>query len=179
MNITVYLGSSEGRNPLIWDAACELGTWIGSSGNTLIYGGSKIGLMGKLAEHALMAGGKVIGVEPQFFIEEDVQLDNLTQLIVTDTMAQRKAKMIELGDAFVTFPGGTGTLEEVSEIMSMLSLKQLDAPCIIYNLGGYYDYLKALLNQMVDIGFSSPGKQEGIVFAENLSQVVRALPWES
>ena len=89
MNITVYLGSSKGNIPALVDAADELGTWIGSSGNTLVYGGSKIGLMGRLASHALEAGGKVIGVEPQFFIDDEVQLNEVTELIVTQTMAQK------------------------------------------------------------------------------------------
>ena len=89
-------------------------------------------------------------------------------------MAQRKAKMIELGDAFVAFPGGTGTLEEIAEVMSMASLRQLDAPCILYNLNGYYDSLKALLNEMICKGLSSAQRQAGIHFAEDLAQI-RAL----
>ena len=117
MNITVYLGANEGNDPSIAEAARELGAWIGESGNNLVYGGSKVGLMGILAESALDAGAQVTGVEPQFFIDQAVQLDTITRLIVTDTMAERKAKMIELGDAFIAFPGGSGTLEEVSEVM--------------------------------------------------------------
>lgn len=116
MNITVYLASSTGNDPKFEAAVKELGTWIGASGNTLIYGGSKTGLMGELAQSVLQAGGKVIGVEPQFFVEEEYQYEGLTQLIVTKDMAERKTKMIELGDAFIAFPGGVGTLEEVSEI---------------------------------------------------------------
>ena len=83
--------------------------------------------------------------------------------------------MIELGDAFIAFPGGTGTLEEISEVMSKVSLKQLDAPCILYNLNGYYDSLKALLDKMIDKGLSSKERQEGICFAENLDEVITAL----
>ena len=94
MNITVYLGANEGNDPFIAEAARELGAWIGKSGNNLVYGGSKVGLMGILAESALDAGAQVTGVEPQFFIDQAVQLDNITRLIVTDTMAERKAKMI-------------------------------------------------------------------------------------
>ena len=115
MNITVYLGAKEGNDPSLHSAARELGTWIGGNGHTLIYGGSKCGLMGVLAESTLMAGGKVIGVEPQFFIDMGFDYDAITQLIVTKNMSERKAKMIELGEAFIAFPGGTGTLEEISE----------------------------------------------------------------
>lgn len=171
MNITVYLGANEGNDPSIAESARELGAWIGKSGNNLVYGGSKVGLMGILAESALDAGAQVTGVEPQFFIDQAVQLDTITRLIVTDTMAERKAKMIELGDAFIAFPGGTGTLEEISEIMSKVSLKQLAAPCILYNLNGYYNHLKALLAHMIDMGLSTPERQEGIYFAETLDDI--------
>ena len=131
MNITVYLGACQGNDPQLAAAVRELGTWIGENGNTLIYGGSKSGLMGALARSALNAGGKVIGVEPQAFVDQELQLDELTQLIVTPNMNRRKEKMIELGDAFIAFPGGTGTLEELAEVMSMVSLDYLDAPCIV------------------------------------------------
>lgn len=86
-------------------------------------------------------------------------------------MTERKSKMIELGNAFIAFPGGTGTLEEISEIMSKVSLKQLDAPCILYNLNGYYDGLKTLLTHMIDMGLSSEERQKGIYFADSLEQI--------
>ena len=171
MNITVYLGANEGNDPSIAEAARELGAWIGESGNNLVYGGSKVGLMGILAESALDAGAQVTGVEPQFFIDQAVQLDTITRLIVTDTMAERKAKMIELGDAFIAFPGGSGTLEEVSEVMSMLSLSHLNAPCIIYNLDGYYNHLKAQINLMIEKGFSTPERLKHVHFASNRNDV--------
>lgn len=90
-------------------------------------------------------------------------------------MTARKNKMISLGEAFIAFPGGTGTLEEIAEVMSKVSLKQLDAPCILYNLNGYYDDLKTLLNHMIEKGLSSKERQEGIYFAENLDEIKRIL----
>ena len=90
-------------------------------------------------------------------------------------MAERKKKMMELGDAFIAMPGGTGTLEEITEIMSKVSLKQLDAPCILYNLNGYYDDLKALLAHMIDMGLSSEERQQGIYFADTLKQIQKIL----
>ncbi len=175
MNITVYLGANEGNDPAFRRAVRELGTWIGESGNALIYGGSKSGLMGELAESVLDAGGVVTGVEPQFFIDAGYEYDRLTKLVVTKDMAERKARMIELGDAFIAFPGGTGTLEEIAEVMSKVSLKHLDAPCILYDLGGYYSGLKELLRRMVETGLSSEERQKGIFFADDLSQIVRLL----
>lgn len=171
MNITVYLGANEGNDPGLRKAVQELGTWIGASGNALIYGGSKSGLMGAIADSVLDAGGEATGVEPQFFIKDEFQHDGLTKLIITVDMSERKAKMIELGDAFIAFPGGTGTLEEITEVMSKVSLKQLDAPCIFYNLNGYYNDLKALLEHMIEKGLSSAERQEGIYFADNLEAI--------
>ena len=108
-------------------------------------------------------------------MELDHQLDTLTELIVTDTMAERKAKMIELGNAFIAFPGGTGTLEEIAEVMSQVSLRQLDAPCIFYNLNGYYNHMKAFLQTMKDEGLSSDERQKGIHFADTLEDIQKIL----
>ena len=138
MHITVYLGANEGNDPCLRKAVEELGAWIGNRGHALVYGGSQSGLMGILADSVLTAGGEVIGVESQFFIKNELQHDGLTKLIVTKNMSERKNKMIALGEAFIAFPGGTGTLEEIAEVMSKVSLKQLHAPCLIYNLNGYY-----------------------------------------
>lgn len=172
MNITVYLGASVGNDPAFLPAVCQLGAWIGSNGHALVYGGSKSGLMGALADSVLDAGGHVTGVEPSFFIEAEYQHDGIDDLIVTSDMAERKAKMIELGDAFIAFPGGTGTLEEIAEVMSAVSLGHLSAPCILYNLDGYYNDLRSLLEHMIDKGLSSSQRQAGIYFADDLHQIV-------
>ena len=171
MNITVYLGANSGKDPALEAAVRALGQWIGESGHALVYGGSKNGLMGALAESVLRAGGEVTGVEPQFFIDEGFQYDAITRLIVTKDMTERKTKMIELGDAFIAFPGGTGTLEEIAEVMSKVSLKQLDAPCILYDLNGYYTGLRTLLAHMIDMGLSSEERQQGIYFAKDLGEI--------
>ena len=171
MNITVYLGANAGNDPALAAAVRELGSWIGANGHRLVYGGSRSGLMGQLAQSALDAGGTVTGVEPQFFVQQELQHDGLTELIVTKDMTERKTKMIELGDAFIAFPGGTGTLEEIAEVMSKVSLGHLEAPCILYDLDGYYAGLKALLAHMVEMGLSSPERQSGIYFVKNLDEI--------
>ena len=175
MNITVYLGANEGNDPSLQAAARALGTWIGKNGHHLIYGGSKSGLMGVLAESVLQSGGEVTGVEPRFFVEAGLIYDDITRLIVTEDMTERKARMIELGDAFIAFPGGTGTLEEIAEIMSMVYLEHLDAPCILYNLDGYYDGLKTLLRHMIEKGLSQADRQEKIRFAGSLGEIEAVL----
>lgn len=171
MNVTVYLGANKGNDDSLEIAAKELGQWIGESGNALVYGGSKTGLMGILAESVVESGGKVTGVEPEMFIEREVQYDGVTELIVTKDFPERKRKMIELGDAFIAFPGGTGTLEEIAEVMSQAALEQLDAPCILYNLNGYYEGLKALLFHMIEMGLSTEERQKQIYFVENLAEI--------
>ena len=171
MNITVYLGAFGGSDPAFAAAVDELGTWIGENGHSLVYGGSETGLMGRLALSALAAGAEVTGVEPRFFVEQEVQCDQLTRLIVTEDMPQRKAKMIELGQAFIAMPGGTGTLEEITEVISKLSLRQLNAPCILYDLNGYYQPLHQLLQQMIAMGLSTPARQRNIAFAADLAQI--------
>ena len=175
MNITVYLGANAGNDPALRDAVRALGRWIGESGNALVYGGSKNGLMGALAESVLAAGGRATGVEPQIFVDQGFLYDELTELIVTRDFPERKAKMLELGDAFIAFPGGTGTLEEITEVMSRVALGQLGAPCILYNLNGYYDGLRTQLAHMIELGLSSEARQRGIYFADDLEQIRQLL----
>ena len=139
MNITVYLGANKGIDDTFSIAVRELGKWIGANGHTLIYGGSKTGLMGELAESVLMEGGRVTGVEPQFFVEVEVQYDEITELI------------------------------------AKLSLNQLSAPCIFYNLNGYYDSIKEFLSHMIAMGLSTNERQKDIYFASDLTEVVSIL----
>ena len=171
MNIVVYLGARTGKNPLFREKARELGVWIAGQGHRLVYGGSAIGLMGELADAALSEGGEVTGVEPRFFVDAVLQHQGVQDLIVVETMQERKQKMISLGDAFIAFPGGTGTLEEISEIISMTCLGLTDKPCIIYNINGYYDILADYLDQMVAEGFMTPENRGKIFFAEGTADL--------
>ena len=160
MNITVYLGANMGTDKTYAMEAKALGTWIGSAGHRLIYGGSRAGLMGILADAVLEAGGEVIGVEPSFFIDAEVQHEGITQLIVTDTMTERRARMIELG--------GTGTLEEISEVISAKKLGQMSKPVVVLNIEGYYDHLEALFRKMVEEGFLTRREMEKTFFARTV-----------
>ena len=173
--LCVYLGSRPGKDPVYEKKSRELGTWIGENGWRLVYGGSRIGLMGMLAISAMEAGACVIGVEPEYFVQKELQLEGLDELIVTKDMAERKAKLIELSDAFLAFPGGTGTLEEISEIMSGVSLNLIKAPCILYNLNGYYDPLEDMLDHMTEQGFVDPENRKKIRFCTDLDAVVKCL----
>ena len=109
------------------------------------------------------------------FIEKDLQYDGLSELIVTIDMSERKKKMIELGDVFIAFPGGTGTLEEISEVMSMVSMKMLNAPCILYNLNKYYEPLKELLQNMKAKGLSNDDRLSGIYFPSSPEEIIKII----
>ena len=165
MNITVYLGAHEGNDPIYKKAVEELGIWIADNGNRLVYGGSDEGLMAVIADTVLAHDGDVTGIEAQMFVDRGVAHHNLTQLVVVPNIVERRTRMIELGDVFIAFPGGTGTLEEISEVVSKICLDQLTQPCIFYNLNGFYDDMKAFLQHMIDAGFSTAERQHGIYFA--------------
>ena len=156
MNICVYCGSSLGNSPKFAEAAASLGSWIGRAGHTLVYGGGGVGLMDVVASSALAAGGTVIGVIPQFLVDAEELKPELEHVHVTKTMAERKAKMIELSDAFVALPGGPGTVEELSEVLSLCKLGKLNAPCVLFDVDGYYDALAAAYDRQVACGFSTP-----------------------
>ena len=175
MKITVYLGASEGNDPALKTAVQELGRWIGQSGNALVYGGSCSGLMGLLADSVLAAGGQVTGVEPRFFVEQELQHNGLTELIVTENMAQRKAKMIELGDAFVALPGGVGTLEEISEIFTRVRLDMGPHECFLLNIDGFYDPLRSFLESMVEHRFFDQCDLDRCHFPRSVEELARLL----
>jgi len=171
MNITVYLGSFPGHSDVYAKAVRELGNRIGEEGYGLIYGGSTVGLMGMLADAVLEKGGRVIGVQPGFLIDKAGLHDGIEETIEVPDMSTRKAKMIELGDAFIAFPGGTGTLEEISEIMSHAGLGLIQKPCIFYNVNHFYDALKTMLDHMVEEGFLPAENRARIKFADTLDEV--------
>lgn len=175
MNVTVYCGSSAGSNPHFSRCAREVGEWIAAQGHTLVYGGSAVGLMGTVSRAVLDGGGQAIGVEPGFFIDAGVAQHDLTELHVVDTMAERKAKMIELGDAFVALPGGVGTLEEIAEITSRIRLGLGPDECFLLNIDGYYDPLKQLLERMVECGFLAQDDLECIHFPGSVAALAEAL----
>ena len=175
MNITVYCGSSMGSDPAFEHAARELGEWIAREGHSLVYGGSAIGLMGIVAGAALEGGAFVTGVEPRFFLDSPIAQHELPELISVDTMSERKAIMIELGDVFIALPGGLGTLEEISEIMSRIRLRLTTAPCIFLNINGFYDDLQAFVGTLSQTGFVEDYEYGEIQFCPTVADAVRAI----
>ncbi|HXK01656.1 MAG TPA: TIGR00730 family Rossman fold protein [Verrucomicrobiae bacterium] len=152
-SVCVYCASSA-RSPGIYlEAASRLGRTLAQAGMQIVYGGSSLGSMGRMAEAALAAGGKVVGVLPRFMDELEWGHGNLTELRLVDDMHERKRTMLELADAVVALPGGCGTLEELFEAITWKRLGLFFGPVVLVNVNGFYDPCVALLNRAVDERF--------------------------
>ena len=173
MKIAVYCGSNPGKDEKFVKIAEELGTWIGKNHHTLVYGGGKRGLMGAVADAVLAQGGEVIGVLPQVQEIQERKHHHLTQYIEVKNLAVRKEKMIELSDAFIALPGGPGTLDEISDIISLSRLNELTQPCVLYDVDGYYQPLKKFYEQMVEFDFLEPDILPRVLYSEDLNEITR------
>lgn len=174
-NICVYCASSSKIGSKYFETAKQLGAILAQKGLRLIYGGGSVGVMGVLADSVLGAGGKVTGVIPQFMIDAAWQHDGLTELVITDSMHERKEKMASLGDAAVALPGGVGTLEELLEVITWKQLGIYTKPIVIVNVDGYYDYLIAQLQQAADELFMRPQHLKMWTVVESADQVLEAI----
>ncbi|WP_295647183.1 TIGR00730 family Rossman fold protein [uncultured Methylibium sp.] len=154
-SLCVYCGSRVGLDDAHAAAARALGRIVGGRGWRLVYGGGSVGLMGVAADAALAAGAEVVGVIPQSLVAREVEHRDLTELIVVETMHQRKQAMAERADAFIALPGGIGTLEELFEVWTWRQLGYHDQPIGLLNTAGYYDPLLAFMRRSVDAGFVS------------------------
>lgn len=154
--VAVYCGSADGTNPAFRAEAVALGEAIASAGLSLVYGGAIAGLMGAVADAALAGGAEVIGVLPGVLAGKEIAHSRLTRLEMVETMHQRKARMMELADAFLILPGGYGTLEELLETVTWAQLRLHTKPCILVNTAGYWDGLLAFLDTAVEAGFLKP-----------------------
>ena len=154
--ICVFCGSSNGTDPAYADAARRLGATLARRGLELVYGGGTVGLMGTVANAALEAGGRVIGVIPKALQLRELAHVKLSSLHVTGSMHERKAKMAELSQGYIALPGGLGTLEEFAEIVTWAQLGIHSRPCGLLDVKGYYQPLVAFLDHAVKEGFVSP-----------------------
>lgn len=155
-SICVFCGSSSGSNPIYTEKAIALGKLFAEKDITLVYGGSNVGLMREIADTIMQAGGKVVGVMPHNLIEREVAHKGISEFHVVKTMSERKAVMDQLSDAFISMPGGIGTLDELFEVMSWNQLDLITKPVALFNVSGYYDQLLAFLDHSVDQRFVRP-----------------------
>lgn len=152
-SIAVYCGSSRGHDPQFSLAAAQVGRAFAERNIELIYGAGNVGLMGDTADAVLAAGGKVCGVIPEFLKNREVYHNGLTELIVTETMHQRKQIMVDRSDGFLILPGGFGTLDELFEILTWGQLRLHGKPVGILNVGGYYDFILQHVQNIAAAGF--------------------------
>ena len=176
MKIAVYCGSRPGNDEKYQEAAQEIGAYIGEHGHTLVYGAGALGTMGDVAgsvlEHAKEGReNSVIGVIPQFMVERGWEKKDLPCMIVTDTMSERKAKMLELADLYIALPGGPGTLEEITEAFSLATLGQHGKKCILYSPDGYYRPLLDMYRQMIGAGFMPEEMLDKLIVAESVEEI--------
>ena len=167
-SICVYCGSSGGNQPQYVEQARAFGSELATRGITLVYGGGKVGLMGAVADAALRAGGKVIGVIPRQLVELEVAHPGLSELVVVETMHQRKTRMYELSDGFVALPGGFGTMDEMFEMLTWAQLGLHRYPCAFLDTRGYYDHLRNMMDHMVAEGFVRTTHRNNIWFGDSM-----------
>ncbi len=174
--ICVFCGSNNGSNPLFLEAAEAVGLFLVQNHLELVFGGGRVGLMGKVADTVMANGGKVIGVIPEQLATREVAHAGLTELHVVDSMHERKAMMADFSDGFIALPGGFGTFEEFCEILTWAQLGIHQKPCALLNVAGYYDALVALFDQATNQQFIRPEHRSLVLVdskIENLFQKMK------
>ncbi|BDX37965.1 cytokinin riboside 5'-monophosphate phosphoribohydrolase [Tenuifilaceae bacterium CYCD] len=183
MKVCVYCASSNKVDEKYFNDAEILATDLARKGITIVYGGGSNGLMGKIADTALMHKGKVIGILPRFMDKVEWGHKGLTELILVKDMHERKSLLIEGVDAVVALPGGCGTLEELMEVITLKRLGKFTKPIIILNTDGFYEHLKALLNKMVEERFMRTEHVDIWTFVDKPEDIIPAIEnapkWDS
>ena len=174
MRICVFCGSNAGNDSAYADAAQSVGQGLVENDSQLVYGGGRAGLMGVVADAVLAAGGKVTGVIPRALVDQEIAHGGLTQLVVVETMHERKAKMADLADGFIALPGGVGTLEEIFEQWGWARLGIHGKPCAFFDVKGFFEPVRTMLDQMLRAGFMRKEHTDIITFASDLGQILEA-----
>ncbi len=173
--VCVFCGSRAGARPDYLELAGEVGRALAARSIGLVYGGASVGMMGRMADAALAAGGRVIGVIPRALVDREIAHAGLSELLVVDTLHQRKALMAERSDAFVALPGGVGTLEELFEVITWRVLGLHDKPIGLVDAAGYWGSLEAVLDRMVAEGFFEPRHRSFVLRADAPAELLDRL----
>ena len=174
-SLCVYCGSWSGTDPGLEEFARTFGSACAAHGIEVIYGGGGIGLMGTVAEAALKAGGRVVGIIPRSLLESELPSSNMTELVVVDSMHERKKQMFDRADGFVALPGGLGTLDETMEIVTWRQLGFHDKPIVLANVRGYWDPLLTLFDHVVTAGFAQPDVHDLYTVAHSVDGIFERL----
>ncbi|WP_417327724.1 TIGR00730 family Rossman fold protein [Halarcobacter sp.] len=173
MNIAVYCGSNFGKNEIYKNTALRMVDYLAKENCSIVYGGSKAGLMGVISNHALEKNIPVYGVITHDLASKELENEKLSNIIKVNDIRERKAKMEELSDAFIAFPGGCGTLEEISEILTSIQVGYSTKPCAFFNLNGYYDYLLSFLQNAVNEGFMLKEHLDSIIVSDDIEVIYK------
>jgi uncharacterized protein (TIGR00730 family) len=173
--ICVFCGSSPGANPIYLEIAEEVGKFLAQNNVELVYGGGRVGLMGKVADAVMANGGKVIGVIPKQLAIREVMHAGLSELHVVDSMHQRKAMMAELSEGFIALPGGFGTFEEFFEIVTWAQLGIHQKPCALLNVAGFYEALMALIAHSTEQMFIRPEHRLLVLIDDSIEKLYRKM----
>ncbi|PHR95934.1 MAG: TIGR00730 family Rossman fold protein [Leeuwenhoekiella sp.] len=173
--LCVFCGSSEGNDPKIVEEAKHLGEVFAARNIALVYGGSQLGIMGAVAKSCLEAGGKAIGIIPEFLKTKEIVHTGLDELMTTETMHERKLKMQEVSDGFITLPGGFGTFEELFEIITWSQLGLHHKPIGLLNTNGFYDALIEMLDEMVKRGFLKQDNRDLLLVDTDINRLLDAM----
>ena len=173
--VCVFCGSNRGARPAYADAARTLGAVLAARRIGLVYGGGRVGLMGVLADAALAAGGEVIGVIPRAIATKEIAHDGVSELRVVASMHERKAQMAALADGFVALPGGFGMLDELFEVVTWAQLGLHAKPIGVLNVAGYFDALRAVVEQGIAERFVHPGYRVLLTYAERADDLLDAM----
>lgn len=173
-NICVFCGSSSGKDPVYSDFAIKLGDYFVRNSISLIYGGGDIGLMGILSSTVMKGGGHVTGIIPEM-INKNVPHKNISELIIVETMHQRKSLMYSLSDAFICLPGGIGSLEELLEVFTWLQLGYHSKPVLLLNIKGFYNNLIRQFELMVEEGFLKESHLSNLIIKDNLDNLLKEI----
>ncbi|GGB53966.1 TIGR00730 family Rossman fold protein [Fictibacillus barbaricus] len=171
-SVAVFCGSSNGKSSIYVEEAAKLGEELAKRNIGLVYGGASVGVMGAVANSVLQNGGHVTGVMPRFLEEREISHKKLSELIVVDSMHERKAKMTELADGFIMLPGGPGTLEEFFEIFTWAQLGLHQKPCGFLNINQYFKPLISLFDHMTTEGFLQDKYRGMSISAENANELL-------
>lgn len=171
LNIVVYCGASQGNKKEYEESAIRLGEWIAKNNHTLVFGGGNAGLMGTVANTVIQHHGKTIGVMPTFLQERELAHEQLDELIIVDSMSVRKETMLAKGDVCIALPGGPGTLEEITEVVSWTRVGQNSNPCIFFNTDNYYALIQQFYDQMVTSAFLTQEDRDKILFSDTFDEI--------
>lgn len=173
--ICVYCGAKETVDPKHLDAATAFGTELVQAGFRLVFGGGNCGMMGRVANAVMAAGGHVTGIFPKHLDQFEVRHTGLSELVLVDSMHERKQKMFELSDGFVILPGGFGTMDEMFEILTWRQIGLHEKPLVIFNHLNYWNPLLGLMDHLMDNGFASPKNRSFYDVYANSSEVIHTL----